>query len=397
MENLMPAISRVILKAFDKARTLMVLDHPWWGSLALRLRATPNNDIDTAATDGVRLVYSEEFFEALTPGRRITVIAHEVMHCALSHMTRRGSRDPELWNKAADHVINLELKANGFEAMDNFSYKGQEFKWLCDPRFNGMSTEQVYAILEKEKLQGGGKGKGQQTIKVYVWDFGHVNDAPRSTEEQPMSPQQVEEDWKIAVQEATEVAKKAGTLPRGMERITERVKKSRNDWRDVLRRYISQIGDYSWTRPNRRFVGDGIYLPGTVKARMRSLVFVVDTSGSIDGEMLQMAAAELENIFLTEERPQVINVLYHDTKVQHAHEVEGTLEFEGKGGGGTAFQSTLDYVEEQGLNPDILFWFTDLMTSDHPEAPEYPVVFLVPEEYEDAKFHFGEIVPISKY
>lgn len=394
--------TKVNLNVFDKARTALVVEEPWWGSLALRLKIKPGSSVGTAATDGNWLVYCPEFFASISARRRITVIAHEVMHCALSHFSRRSSRNPELWNIATDHVINLELKDSGFEPMEGFSWQGRPFQWVCDPRFKGMSAEQVYAILEKEQMErrAAGKEPGQgQSMPMpgTEWDFGHIQDAGPATPDKPLSPEQLSEDWKIAVQEATEVARKAGRLPRGLQRIADNAKQSRTDWREVLRRWISVVGDYAWTRPNRRFIHQGIYIPGCIKTRMASLVFVVDTSGSINGEMLAMAAAELESIFETEARPAVMQVLYHDTEVHGAHEVGETLEFNPKGGGGTAFQPTLDYIAEQGLNPDCVIWFTDLQTFDTPEAPEYPVLFLVPEYYADQTFPFGEIVPLTRY
>ena len=39
---------------------------------------------------------------------------------------------------------------------------------------------------------------------------------------------------------------------------------------------------YSWNRPNRRFVGQGLYLPGyDYTPRMGEIVLAVDTSGSL--------------------------------------------------------------------------------------------------------------------
>src|SRR3990172_5149692 len=121
----------------DKARTALILDQPWWGSLALRLRIEPqpatwflaNGFPPTAAVDGVTLLYCTEFFEQLTPGRRSTVIAHEVYHAANGHMSRRGHRDANLWNQAADFVTNLELIRSGFEPMTGFSFMGEPFEW----------------------------------------------------------------------------------------------------------------------------------------------------------------------------------------------------------------------------------------------------------------------------
>ena len=66
------------------------------------------------------------------------VLAHEVLHCALGHHCRRGGRDPQLWNEAADLAINPILIGNGFTLPAGA---------LLDPAFNNLSAEEIYARL----------------------------------------------------------------------------------------------------------------------------------------------------------------------------------------------------------------------------------------------------------
>ena len=72
------------------------------------------------------------------------VLEHELWHIARDHNKRVGNRDPWLWNIACDHVINLAMLAEGASC----SLRGQ-----ADPKFKNMTEEEVYAILEKEKLK----------------------------------------------------------------------------------------------------------------------------------------------------------------------------------------------------------------------------------------------------
>ena len=68
-----------------KARTELVLRHPFFGVLALRLEPQPRADVETCATDGERLFYNERFVESLPLDELMGVVAHEVMHCAHGH------------------------------------------------------------------------------------------------------------------------------------------------------------------------------------------------------------------------------------------------------------------------------------------------------------------------
>src|SRR5215469_17871986 len=87
----------------QKARTTLLLDHPFFGTLLFRLGGKPSSSIATMATDGVSLLYNPQFVETLNAAELAGVLAHEVMHPALQHHTRRGDRDKKGWNIACDY------------------------------------------------------------------------------------------------------------------------------------------------------------------------------------------------------------------------------------------------------------------------------------------------------
>jgi predicted metal-dependent peptidase len=90
----------------QKARTTLLLDHPFFGTLLFRLGAQARNSIATMATDGVSLYFNPEFVDSLSSAELIGVLAHETMHPALQHHTRRSGRKPKRWNMACDYAIN---------------------------------------------------------------------------------------------------------------------------------------------------------------------------------------------------------------------------------------------------------------------------------------------------
>ncbi|GAG04594.1 unnamed protein product, partial [marine sediment metagenome] len=96
-----------------KARTDLILYHPFFGSLALRLLLVKDNSFETAAVDGVSMFYNSEFIDSLSFRETVGLVAHEVMHMALGHIWRMGKRDGDRWNIAADYTINENLIASG--------------------------------------------------------------------------------------------------------------------------------------------------------------------------------------------------------------------------------------------------------------------------------------------
>ena len=94
--------------------------------------------IPTAATDGVYVYVSPDFFRGLeTDQQRAFLLAHEVSHIILRHPQRgaafseRGFLqagqpfDPALYNRAADYVINSDCKAMGLEPIPEGCYSDQ--------------------------------------------------------------------------------------------------------------------------------------------------------------------------------------------------------------------------------------------------------------------------------
>src|SRR5262249_45800459 len=95
----------------------------------------------TMATDGFYIYVNPEFCDTLSEAEITGVFAHEVMHCVLGHIDRRGERDRGVWNVAIDHATNLLLRDFGFQ-LPSCGY--------CDPRFRSMTAEEIYAKLRAE-------------------------------------------------------------------------------------------------------------------------------------------------------------------------------------------------------------------------------------------------------
>ena len=127
----------------SRSRLITQPSFAFFGVLAMNLIPKATHVVRAMATDSKHLFYNPGWLDELTTvdDEVDFVTAHEVMHCALGHCARRGTRDPDRWNQACDHVVNLLLKAAGVKVPSNRP---------CDPRFTGLGAEAVYAILEAE-------------------------------------------------------------------------------------------------------------------------------------------------------------------------------------------------------------------------------------------------------
>ena len=78
----------------------------FFGALMLFSEFKSSRDIPTAATDGKQVFINEKFFNSLNSSEQNGLLLHEVLHMALLHVPRMGTRDLKRWNIAADYVVN---------------------------------------------------------------------------------------------------------------------------------------------------------------------------------------------------------------------------------------------------------------------------------------------------
>lgn len=99
-----------------EARAALTQLWPYWsaGALTLRPVACPGLDTLGVTEHGTLMCDPTRVAEWHTSGALPWVLAHELLHILLEHADRRGTRDPKLWNVAADAEINGRLhKAPG--------------------------------------------------------------------------------------------------------------------------------------------------------------------------------------------------------------------------------------------------------------------------------------------
>jgi predicted metal-dependent peptidase len=393
---------------FKKARTALLLDHPFFGTLLFRLAAKPRRSIKTMATDGVSLYYNPEFVNTLTAAELQGTLAHEVMHPALQHHARRNDRDARRWNMACDYAINPLLMDAGLTLPKDV---------LVDGRFAGMSAEEIYNRLDPEnegcpddksqqntsadaksgdsaKRNEGGEGVSDDpTAPESPGGIGQVLDAPEEVGS-PSVDEQARE-WQIAVQQAENVARLAGKMPVGAKRSLEAAREASVNWRELLRRAWSETipADYGWARPNRRHIWAGLYLPGVTSEGFGEIAIAVDCSGSINARQLGLFEAEIQSI-LAGQRPRRVHVLYFDAVVHRTdtYECGQPIQLSAVGGGGTDFRPCFDWIEEHGAVPQTLVFLTDLCGTFPTAAPNYPVIWAATGK---SAAPFGEVVPMG--
>lgn len=391
-------------KAVSKAMARIILGSGAGGSdqakmaffamLALRLERRQDFNRKTAATDGKVLVYNPTFVTGLTRDETVGLLCHEVMHCASGHHTRRGDRQPKRWNVACDLAINGILREAGITLPQGGVFPGVGAYSDFEP---GLSAEAYYSKLceQGDGEQGDGDGDGGEGDgdSDDPGGCGGVMDAGKDS----ASLAESDADWRCAVAQAEAQASKHGQLPAGISRAADEIVHPAADWRELLRRFITMTArnDYSWSHPNRRFVGQGVYLPSARSEDCGTIVCCVDTSGSIGPDELGMFAQEMEGILQSVNAR--LKIYYHDVEVAGEADWssnDGPLKLEPVGGGGTSHVPVFNKIAEgDDEPPSCVVCLTDGYT-DYPDEATVglPVLWAMTSEQVAP---FGQTVKIT--
>lgn len=308
-----------------KARSGLVLTAPFFASLSLRMRLVEDPTCETMWVDGISMGYNPEFIESLPLDQVKGLICHEVMHIACNHNTRRGQRNHEKWNTACDYAVDPIVEEAGFS---------QPWESI-DPKYHNWEAEKIFNDLaqgskdEKGESRKGGDGQNsdgqdsqnkeqQNHDSGYPCGCGEVRDLPGKNggKASEAEKRQAEQEQKIAVKQAAQIAKSQGALPDSLERLINEMTEPRIPWREVLARFLTENArnDYSWKRPNRRFIHQGLYLPELKNPELGLVALLIDTSGSISQKDLDDFASEIHGIVAVYQTELI--VIYVDAAVQ---------------------------------------------------------------------------------
>lgn len=347
------------MERVKNCRTRLLLDSPFFGTLALRMELIEDPQAETMVTNGKVIKVNPAWSGGLTEAEIQGVLAHEVLHVANGHCWRRGDRDSEAWNVATDKAINGLLVSAGF-TLPKDALPGMEG-----------SAEELY---QRQGEQGQKDRQGNKQGEKGQKDPGGCG----AVEDAPDDDKSLQQDWKVAVKAAAEVARRQGELPAGLDRQIKEFIEPSVPWFVLLRDFVERTArnDYSWQVPNRRHLGRGIILPGLVSEELPAVVIAIDTSASISADVLSQFCEETSAVLGAYDT--TLHVICCDAKVQSYQEMTRAdlpLNIKPKGGGGTSFVPVFEFVEQNGITSACLIYLTDL-EGRFPQAPEYPVLWV---------------------
>ena len=366
----------------------------FFGSLMLFAQIETTKKLPTAATDGRKIFFNEEFLNSLSSKEQNALMLHEVLHMALLHVTRRQNRDPHIWNIAADIVVNDLIERNTSFPLPRGA--------ITDRRFQDKSVEYIYEVLLKSK-------KKYKLVINDILQPGNSEDNEGDVNlSDPLSQEEVDEIesfWKDKMEilknsSEHNLSNGKGSLPAGIEQEISTILEPEVDWRHALWKYVGKT-PADFDDLDRRFIYKGLYLESLLTEAVEVSV-CIDTSGSVSDELLMQFTGELKGILRS--YPNVkCSLFFADTDLAGPYEIDRIEQMpKAIGRGGTSFVPFFDYLKKHGEENSLLgnnklsIYFTDGFGDFPQQEPDNPTMWLVCKDgLETNGFPFGEVVRIS--
>jgi predicted metal-dependent peptidase len=348
----------------EKAKSWFMSSYPLLGALASDFEIIDDPivctrmDISVAAIS----VHTKEIYinssVSLTEEEMKFLIAHELLHAGLAHAVRRQGRDPYLWNVACDYVINswlIDMKVGDMPQIGG----------LYDPELKGLSAESIYDRIVTDlriyrKLRTF-RGMGSvDIIETKSPDFWEGNKGI-----------ELDEFYRRALSQGLSYhfEQGRGYLPEGLIEEIRSLSQPPIPWDVELAKWFDRFFQpiekvRTYARPSRRQASTpDIARPKWISISGeedgRTFAVLVDTSGSMDRELLGKALGTIASYSIARDVP-LVRVIFCDAIAYDAGYLppESLLEkVKVKGRGGTVLQpgvNLIDLAEDFPKNGPIL-------------------------------------------
>lgn len=402
-------INRLLL-----ARMRILCNHGFYGLLLMHMIYSIDEGCETAYTDGERIAFSPTFLEELSDKELDFVMMHEILHVVLQHCLRGEDKDNELYNIAADIVINSTVMHENNDKASSIALSkyGESMHIAPDGKEGYLYTaEEVYEMLQsKQKFSNGGRQKSNKAGNAGSKN-GRAGKERQSIKDmdKPVAKRwddhsqwgKFEEDSKLrdiwiknfaeccGAVKVRDASNNRGTLPMFAQRMLEKLKKPQTDWRTILNDFIQEdISDYSFSPPDRRLQDSPFFLPDFNEMgkndNVSDILFFIDTSGSISDNDMTAAYSEVKGAIDQYDGKLQGWLGFFDAAVIEPKPFSSFEEFiviKPAGGGGTDFQIIFEYVNQhtKEKEPNCIIILTDGYAPFPKEAlaNDIPVLWLI--------------------
>ncbi len=421
------------------ARSRLMVNCPFFALLLMYLKFVAVPGMKKISTNGRCIFFDPGFVDKLYEHELNYILCHQIMHIIHGHIWRPFDLAGDNYHFACDIHINCQLAALGFDD-DYLPHMGYIYRTIPasnkDPlalsveaihdevpfnlyafedktrnRFlpdndswwdkkddNGrdgiiiLDLPEMESIVRDRKVQEGDGCQGTDGKKGSGGLGGNASDGSGEGDSDG------KQEWRARAAAAAKSLSAGsgglglgiGNVPAFIQRMAENAKKPVVDWKKLLNNFLQErTCDYSFSPPDRRFADTEFFLPDFNEKEFvcRDILFMVDTSGSVDDDNLGTVYSEIRGAVEQFGGKLIGKLGFFDVEVITPIPFEGVDDLHRilpYGGGGTDFFSIFDYVRDNYREepPACIVVFTDGFAQFPPEqdAMGIPVLWLISNE-----------------
>ena len=405
----------------QESRSRLMSSNPFFALLLMYLKFIAVPDMKKMSTNGRCIYFSPDFADKLYPAEMDFILSHQIMHIIYGHIWRQEDLAGDNYHFACDILINRLLEMNGFFE-DRYTHLGYLYRAIPSVRMDvsKLTPEEIYDYLPYRLTMFDERTRNRFLAdNDSFWDKKNDNgqagilivdipepegmlrkkDAPISSAGDTVvaGDDSGDRDLKRVWQTRAAVASKsmpgrvggngAGKVPKSIERMINKMKEPTVDWKKILINFIQErTCDYSFSPPDRRYGDTGFFLPDFNEKEYvsREILFMIDTSGSVDDDNLAAAYSEIKEAIEQFNGKLSGRLGFFDTNVKTPlpfESVNDLMRIIPHGGGGTDFSPIFEYVKKHYNHelPVCIVIFTD-GCGPYPQESEamgIPVLWLI--------------------
>ena len=401
-----------------QVESMLVGELAFVNSLMMQLPISVSHEEKTTVqANDLDIIINPDYLAGLTKKQQLYAMSQLAWHMALGDpVTVQNAEHKNLFNLASDIYIDKMMMADHGRVLERVPD--------CDPRyfnrndFDGLTRDEIYRKLIEEQDESDDSQNdsspsgsiGNDLTKSRPGDVqgdGSPNQSDGDNQEdegqpspQPMGQQELKEKLEDLVKNAAMQAKLAGkNIPPGIQQQLDAIYNPQIPWHQVLERVIGSFKreDYSWSRFHKGMFAHGYIIPTLYNESIGEVVVAVDTSGSISNEAYQHILGNLQFIHanLSPSKLHLIQFTdsIHNTMVSEEGDDLNEDIFK-RVNGGTDVNPVFDWVENNGIKPEIMIVFTDMYMPKVKHDPSYPVIWGVIDN-PSCDIPFGDRVDIK--
>lgn len=360
---------------------------PFYSAVYEAMPKQESEIVDTMGVNSTHLTFNRKFVEKISYGEFLFTILHEIAHVALIHVSRRGDRNPQIWNIACDLYVNKLL-------CDEFSvYPGgisNELKMEVPKGImytNTLNTdteivEEIYIELMKQFDQQGNEGgvkhlRYKGSLAGTEWEaFMIPNDMPKDLiddgkdkNQQDSNCKRILVDAKTRYEMSSSGSKSYSDEKGKLKFLVDAILESKIDWKKLLRKYciLYKSTEVSFKNPDKRMYYQSAIYPGAGDEStevLRNVKVCVDTSGSMSDEDLSYILGQIRQLMM--QYDTTAEMICWDAGVESTTILDSNSNFGEKqkslaGRGGTDPTCLFEYFDSKAckVKPFVVLIFTD--------------------------------------